>query len=869
MGISNPTDFVHQVHVGFDPLSGLFTGLPTDWKSLLESSNISKDEITKNPQAVLDVLEFYTENLVSGGGGGPQVGMTGGVKIGRDDSPHHGGAGGGGGYFPSRNQYDDAPSPAAPSPQSSTRADPRSDSRDPRYDRQPDPRDRDWDRGPKDPYGARNDYPPQRNDRDWDRDRERDRERERERDREKDRDYHGGPGSKSSPYGTPGQSPPARVVPQQSASASSRQVPPRSDRPADDRAPPRNVQDPPPATKPSSPPASRPVEKEKPKEEAPAASAAVSAPRKKNKEPRMSTMSEAQIMEKLRGVVSKGDPLTLYTKIKKVGQGASGSVYVARVNSPAANGPNYPSTVAIKQMDLAHQPRKELIVNEILVMKESQHPNIVNYLDSFLVKSELWVVMEYMEGGPLTDIIDNNTMSETQIAAICNETIKGLNHLHLRQIIHRDIKSDNILMNGDGQVKINRGKRATMVGTPYWMAPEVVKQKEYGAKVDIWSLGIMAIEMIEGEPPYLEEEPLKALYLIATNGTPTLKSPEKLSAVFKNFLGRCLEVDVNKRATSDELLQLSGRRSEYARPDEWLETVKKCQYLPEPDIKKLCDMVKELLMEESNIQPVQAPVTICGDIHGQFYDLMELFRVGGEIPNTSYIFMGDFVDRGYYSLETFTLLLALKARYPDKITLLRGNHESRQITQVYGFYDECQTKYGNANVWKYCCSVFDYLTLAAIIDGRVLCVHGGLSPDVRTLDQIRTIQRCQEVPHEGAFCDLMWSDPDDIETWAVSPRGAGWLFGSKVTSEFNHVNSLTLIARAHQLVQEGFKYMFPDENLVTVWSAPNYCYRCGNVASIMTIDESLNIDESSFKIFSAVPDNERVVPPRQTTPYFL
>ena len=111
------------------------------------------------------------------------------------------------------------------------------------------------------------------------------------------------------------------------------------------------------------------------------------------------------------------------------------------------------------------------------------------------------------------------------------------------------------------------------------------------------------------------------------------------------------------------------------------------------------------------------------------------------------------------------------------------------------------------------------------MDGRVLCVHGGLSPDVRTLDQIRTIQRCQEIPHEGAFCDLMWSDPEDIETWAVSPRGAGWLFGSKVTSEFIQVNNLNLICRAHQLVQEGYKFMFPDENLVTVWSAPNYCYR--------------------------------------------
>merc|ERR1712054_547856 len=186
--------------------------------------------------------------------------------------------------------------------------------------------------------------------------------------------------------------------------------------------------------------------------------------------------------------------------------------------------------------------------------------------------------------------------------------------------------------------------------------------------------------------------------------------------------------------------------------DSWLELVRQCKYLPEPDLKKLCEIVKEYLLEESNVQPVNSPVTICGDIHGQFYDLAELFRTGGELPDTNYIFMGDFVDRGYYSLETFTMLLVLKARYPDKITLLRGNHESRQITQVYGFYDECQQKYGNANAWKYCTQVFDYLTLAALIDGKILCVHGGLSPDVRTLDQIRTIPRNQEIPHEGAFC---------------------------------------------------------------------------------------------------------------------
>lgn len=299
--------------------------------------------------------------------------------------------------------------------------------------------------------------------------------------------------------------------------------------------------------------------------------------------------------------------------------------------------------------------------------------------------------------------------------------------------------------------------------------------------------------------------------------------------------------------------------------DEWCQELKTCKHLPERSLKQLCDLVVEYLIEESNVQPVSSPVTVCGDIHGQFYDLMRLFETGGQLPDTRYVFMGDFVDRGYYSLETFTLLLAFKARWPDKITLLRGNHESRQITQVYGFYDECQQKYGNPNPWKYCCRVFDYLTVAAIIDGRVLCVHGGLSPEVRTLDQIRTIVRNLEIPHEGPFCDLMWSDPEEIDNWAPNPRGAGWLFGHRVTSEFVKLNGLKLVCRAHQLVQEGYKFMF-DEQLVTVWSAPNYCYRCGNVASILNLSNDL---EQKFQIFEAVPDSERVIPQRQQTPYFL
>lgn len=226
--------------------------------------------------------------------------------------------------------------------------------------------------------------------------------------------------------------------------------------------------------------------------------------------------------------------------------------------------------------------------------------------------------------------------------------------------------------------------------------------------------------------------------------------------------------------------------------------------LPERDLRLCCEKVKEILMEESNVQPVAAPVTICGDIHGQFHDLVKLFDLGGRIPETNYIFMGDYVDRGYNSVEVFQLLMVLKLRYPGHITLLRGNHETRQITTVYGFYDENLRKYGNANPWKYCVDVMDHLCIGAVVEGKIFCIHGGLSPDIKALDQIRLFERRQEVPHEGPFCDLMWSDPAEIETWALNQRGAGWLFGSRVTSEFCRINGLDLVARAHQLVMDGF-----------------------------------------------------------------
>ncbi|OII74678.1 protein phosphatase catalytic subunit [Cryptosporidium ubiquitum] len=300
--------------------------------------------------------------------------------------------------------------------------------------------------------------------------------------------------------------------------------------------------------------------------------------------------------------------------------------------------------------------------------------------------------------------------------------------------------------------------------------------------------------------------------------------------------------------------------------DRQIEQLRRCEPIKESEVKLLCMKAREILVEEANVQRIDTPVTICGDIHGQFFDLMELFKIGGELPDTNYLFLGDFVDRGYYSVETFLLLIALKVRYPDRIMLIRGNHETRQITQVYGFYDECLRKYGSVNVWRYCTEIFDYLSLASLIEDRILCVHGGLSPSITTIDEIRSLDRKQEVPHDGSMCDLLWSDPEEINGWGISPRGAGYIFGSDVVKSFNHCNDIELITRAHQLAMDGYKWWF-EQNLVTVWSAPNYCYRCGNIATVMELDEQLNYH---FKTFEAAPAEQRGIPAKRPAPdYFI
>jgi serine/threonine-protein phosphatase 2A catalytic subunit len=288
--------------------------------------------------------------------------------------------------------------------------------------------------------------------------------------------------------------------------------------------------------------------------------------------------------------------------------------------------------------------------------------------------------------------------------------------------------------------------------------------------------------------------------------------------------------------------------------------------LPEKTVFLLCEKAKEIFTKEPNVKPVSVPVTVVGDVHGQFYDLLELFEIGGRPPFTNYLFMGDYVDRGLYSLETVSLLTCLKVRYPDRLTLTRGNHECRQITQVYGFYDECLRVYGNASCWKYFTDMFDCLPLAALIDGVIFCPHGGLSPSLDRLDEVRKLNRLVEIPHEGPICDLMWSDPDDRCGWGISPRGAGYTFGQDISAKFNHDNDLQFIVRAHQLIMEGFQWQH-QQAVLTLFSAPNYCYRCGNQAAIMQLDENMNRKIIAYD--PAPRDEEAQKPPKRMPDYFM
>jgi serine/threonine-protein phosphatase PP1 catalytic subunit len=280
------------------------------------------------------------------------------------------------------------------------------------------------------------------------------------------------------------------------------------------------------------------------------------------------------------------------------------------------------------------------------------------------------------------------------------------------------------------------------------------------------------------------------------------------------------------------------------------------------EIKHLCSAAKELLLSQPTLLTVPAPVNVCGDIHGQYPDLLRLFRAtGAPSADNRYLFLGDYVDRGKQSVETICLLLAYKLKYPDTFFLLRGNHEVEAVNEIFGFSDECKRRRLVRSVWKAFNAVFACLPLAALVvsgkDGctkSILCMHGGLSPDLQSLDQIREIDRpLAVVPESGLACDLLWSDPaedDGHRGWGKPRRSKSFTFGADVVAGFCERHGLDMVCRAHEMKKAGYDDQFAKGKLVTVFSAPNYVGSCGNDGAVMVVGEDL---ACSFHVLKPTP----------------
>ena len=266
-----------------------------------------------------------------------------------------------------------------------------------------------------------------------------------------------------------------------------------------------------------------------------------------------------------------------------------------------------------------------------------------------------------------------------------------------------------------------------------------------------------------------------------------------------------------------------------------------------------------LLFNEGPFLDLSSPIYVCGDIHGQYYDLLNIIDLIKINEGNKILFLGDYVDRGNYSIETLALLFLSKLIYPESIYLLRGNHESSDISSVYGFYDEIIQSFGHSGTWIKCMEVFEFLPIVARIDFKYLAVHGGLSPNLIYLQQIALLQHPTSI--EGFVKDLLWSDPETcVQDWELNPRGAGYLFGSKPVQNFLFNNSLSTIIRSHQLQMEGFDRPFNDDSLFTIWSAPNYMYRAGNKSCIFKIIDNSNYDLIYFESTTPIEKSNSNIP---------
>jgi len=289
--------------------------------------------------------------------------------------------------------------------------------------------------------------------------------------------------------------------------------------------------------------------------------------------------------------------------------------------------------------------------------------------------------------------------------------------------------------------------------------------------------------------------------------------------------------------------------------------------LSSDEVTHVIEQSTSIILAQPSLLELEAPIQICGDIHGQFHDLLRLFEHCGFPPDANYLFLGDYVDRGKNGLECIILLLAYKVKYPENFFLLRGNHECASINRIYGFYDECKRRY-NIKMWKKFQDVFNVLPFAAIVDEKNFCIHAGLSPDLNTPEQIKRITRPTDVPDTGLLCDLVWSDPElDVSGWSENDRGVSYTFGADIVTKFLQKHDFDLVVRAHQVVEDGYEF-FADRQLVTIFSAPNYCGEFDNAGAVMAVDESLMcsfriLKPADKKKFGILGGSRPLTPPRK------
>lgn len=260
--------------------------------------------------------------------------------------------------------------------------------------------------------------------------------------------------------------------------------------------------------------------------------------------------------------------------------------------------------------------------------------------------------------------------------------------------------------------------------------------------------------------------------------------------------------------------------------------------LKSPEIAVICQAAREIFLSQPTLLELSPPVKVVGDVHGQYGDLLRLFNMCGFPPESNYLFLGDYVDRGKQSLETMVLLLCYKIKYPENFFILRGNHECASVTRIYGFYDECKRR-SSVKTWRMFVDTFNTLPIAAVVAQKIFCVHGGLSPSLTSINDIRSIERPTDVPDYGLLNDLLWSDPTDSPNeWEDNERGVSYCYNKVAINKFLGRFGFDLVCRAHMVVEDGYEF-FNDRSLVTVFSAPNYCGEFDNWGAAMSVSEEL------------------------------